>query len=136
MPEAIIAEIRQWMDRWEASPGDVYIALFQTGGAINDYPSDASAFVHRSSQWLFDIGIEWDPMQSPQSKLRAHRWQNGLYAAVTPLAGGGTFQNLFDPSLKHWEEANYGSNLTRLRSIKTKYDPNNLFRFPQSIRRL
>lgn len=136
LPDAIIAEVRRWMDRWEASQGDVYVALFQTGGAINDYPSDASAFVHRSSQWLFDIGIEWDPTQSPLSKHRAHRWQNGLYAAVTPLAGWGAFQNFVDPSLKDWGEAYYGVNLTRLRSIKAKYDPDNLFRFPQSIRPL
>lgn len=134
LPDDIIVEIRRWMNRWEPSQGDAYVALFQTGGAINDHPADATAFVHRSSHWLFDTGIEWDPTQSPQSKLRAHRWQNGLYAAVTPLAGGGAFQNFVDPSLKDWEEAYYGSNLTRLRSIKSKFDPDNLFRFPQSIR--
>ncbi|UZR29653.1 FAD-binding oxidoreductase [Methylococcus mesophilus] len=134
LPEAFIEEIRLWMSRWESSQGGAYLSLFQTGGAVNEYPSDASAFVHRDSQWLFDLGIGWDRTQSPQSKHRAHRWQNGFHAALTPIAGGGAFQNFPDPSLKDWEDAYYGSNLSRLRRVKTKYDPNDLFRFPQSIR--
>ncbi|MDD2769296.1 MAG: FAD-binding oxidoreductase [Methylococcus sp.] len=136
LPESFIEEVRLWMSRWEKSQGGAYLSLFQTGGAINDYAADATAFVHRSSQWLFDLGIGWDPSQSLQSKHRAHRWQNGFYAALVPIAGGGAFQNFPDPSLTDWEDAYYGSNLPRLRTIKTKYDPGNLFRFHQSIRPL
>lgn len=134
LPDAFIAVVRQWMNRWEPVQGGAYLSLFLTGGAINDVPADATAFVHRWSRWLFDLGIGWDPTQSPQSKRRAHRWQDGCYAALVPIAGGGAFQNFVDPSLEDWETAYYGSNLPRIRAIKRQYDPGNRFRFPQSIR--
>ena len=43
------------------------------------------------------------------------------------------FQNFPDPELENWVGAYYGPNYQRLVQVKTRYDPANFFRFPQSL---
>ena len=44
-----------------------------------------------------------------------------------------SFQNFIDAAETDYLRAYYGSNLERLVAVKHKYDPKNVFRFPQSI---
>lgn len=136
MSADILATIREWLPRWPNAQGSGSIKFFQTGGETHAISPTETAFVHRQSQWLSSIDIVWTPGQTPASRQRAHRWQNRFYEAITPLCGGGAFQNFPDPDLDDWAEAYYGENLPRLRQIKTAVDPNNLFKYPQSIRPL
>jgi FAD/FMN-containing dehydrogenase len=46
----------------------------------------------------------------------------------------GGLDDYLDPQLKDWERAYYGSNYKRLQQIKSHYDPDFRFRFPQAIR--
>ena len=61
-------------------------------------------------------------------------WTDGLYAAIAEYRSGLAYQNYMDPHLEDWADAYYGGNLDRLRTVKSKYDPGNLFSFAQSVR--
>jgi hypothetical protein len=54
-------------------------------------------------------------------------------SAGTAAVGTGAHQNYADPELRDWAEAYYGANLGRLEQVKAAYDPDDVFRFPQSV---
>ena len=64
---------------------------------------------------------------------RQHAWLRSLYATAHQHASGQAYQNYEDPDLKDWEQAYYGRNFTRLTHVKAKYDPHQVFKFPQGI---
>jgi FAD/FMN-containing dehydrogenase len=52
---------------------------------------------------------------------------------MRPFTSDESFQNFVDGAETDYLRAYYGANLGRLVEIKRRYDPGNLFRFPQSI---
>jgi FAD/FMN-containing dehydrogenase len=109
------------------------IAFDALGGAINRVHPQATAFVHRNA--LFDIqySTSWTAPGSKSGQAAAHAWLRAAYADLHPHANGQAYQNYIDPDLKNWRQAYYGANYPRLARIKKRYDPTNLFNFPQSI---
>jgi hypothetical protein len=55
------------------------------------------------------------------------------WALVHPCGSGGVYPNFPDPELEGWARAYHGANLDRLMHVKATYDPENVFRFTQSI---
>ncbi|HET7717258.1 MAG TPA: FAD-binding oxidoreductase [Bauldia sp.] len=122
-----------WMRRWPGTGGSGDLVLFQTGGKINEIAPDATAFVHRDSRWLLVVSAAWSQDDPADVVDRARAWQDGFYADLLRFARGGAYQNFTDPALEDWAEAYYGANLPRLRAVKRALDPDNVFRFAQSI---
>jgi hypothetical protein len=118
---------------WPGTSGVADLRFFQTGGKINTTDPKATAFVHRDSEWIMDVGLTWSA-SDPQYAVQASRvWQDAFYTALGPFSTGGAYQNFVDPSLVDWRHAYYGENLRRLEDIKKQVDPGRLFDFPQAI---
>ncbi|HET9896648.1 MAG TPA: BBE domain-containing protein [Streptosporangiaceae bacterium] len=88
--------------------------------------------MHRNALWGAQYSTSWTAGSS-RGVPQAHAWLRSAYAKVHPHADGQAYQNYIDPDLKNWRQAYYGANYARLARIKKRYDPANLFSFPQSI---
>jgi len=118
------------VDGFQADPMRNTILFFQqSGGAIGRIPADATAFPHRRSTHNMLSIVTWslDDDAGPHMEyLRGfwsglERFTNGYYTNETADEG----QSVVDD--------NYQGNLPRLRQVKTKYDPQNLFRLNANV---
>ena len=105
-----------------AAPGRRELSFTAMGGAYNRVPADATAFVHRSEQFLLEHVAHCGDQWLDRSWTRAHAH-----------ASGRVYPNFPDPDLDDWAAAYHGGNAERLRAVKRRYDPERLFRFPQAI---
>ena len=100
------------------------------GGAINRYPIQNSAFIHRNVTLDFCVDVFW---RDSAERAQMDTWMRGLLAIVAPYANGEVYQNYADASLQDFRTAYWGSAYPTLLSIKQKYDPTNFFHYQQSI---
>jgi FAD/FMN-containing dehydrogenase len=101
------------------------------GGAIADAAPDATAFVSRAGvACSVQYHASWDNSDEAASRISQ---LEALYGIVHAHATGGAYLNYGDLDLPDWADAYWGQNLPRLRSIKSRVDPDNVFRHAQSV---
>jgi hypothetical protein len=93
----------------------------------------ATAFVHRNALWDAQYYTQWGGTGSASGRQNQFNWMTNFWKQLHPHANGQAYQNYVDSALTNWQQAYYGENYHRLQLIKKKYDPGNLFHFPQSI---
>jgi FAD/FMN-containing dehydrogenase len=123
------------IDRWPGSTnGDgAGMAMFLSGGAINRVPADATAFVHRSDFAVIALETTWTKEDPSSVSKRGLDWIEGMYDALRPDVSSFAYQNFIDRAQPNWQHAYYGSNFARLKEIKRRHDPDDVFKFKQSI---
>ncbi len=102
-------------------------------GAYNRVAADATAFAHRAERFLLKQEVVVDADASGPERQAARGWLSGSWHLVHPWGSGGVYPNFPDPELDDSARAYHGANLQRLREVKTTYDPDNVFRFEQSV---
>ena len=112
---------------------DGKVLIEACGGAIDDTAPEATAFAHRRALYLTQYQARWAPGADPSAVAANIAWTREMFASVARYRSGASYVNYADPDLADWPRAYYGANLERLRQIKARIDPDNVFRFPQSI---
>ena len=119
------------MDDFEPHPERGTSVFFQqSGGAIGNIAPDATAFPHRRSSHNMFATVSWPLASDPTSHVayvkqywsKLERFTDGYYTNEV----GEEAQTLVD--------ANYQGNLSRLQTLKNKYDPSNLFRLNANVK--
>jgi FAD/FMN-containing dehydrogenase len=88
-----------------------------------------TAFYYRDAIIAQEYQATWT---NPEEERLNIRWIKDLKHALSPFTTGD-YVNWPDTLIKDWPTAYYGENFKRLREVKTRYDPCNAFKFPQSI---
>lgn len=130
-----IENMLRWMSRWPGGsllPENMGI-LFAIGGRVKSVDKDATAYVHRDANFIFQMECSWAPIDKPETVAAQERWLAEYFADMQKYVMPRTYVNFPNRNTPNWQQAYYGSNLERLMKIKSKYDPDNLFRFEQSI---
>jgi FAD/FMN-containing dehydrogenase len=99
------------------------------GGAISRIAPTATAVPHRGALasvqiYAFASAANRDAVTKSVAEVRD---------AIGALAGPAGYVNYIDPNMPNWPVAYYGDNLSRLKDVAHKYDPDAVFAFAQSV---
>jgi FAD/FMN-containing dehydrogenase len=126
-PDEAIDLIVRYMTNTPSPPSNFFCSSF--GGAVRHAPSGGSAFPHRDALFYCEPGAAWD---DPALTSKALGWAADFWRALRPF-GDGAYVNVPNAAASDWERDYYGANRERLRQVKAKYDPENVFHFEQSV---
>ena len=105
--------------------------LYPVNGAVSRVKDGDTAWAHRGATWAKVIaGIDADPI----NKNKIINWAKEYWSALHPHTAGGSYINFMMEEGEERIKATYGSNYAKLVEVKTKYDPQNLFRINQNIK--
>ena len=116
------------------APSDRSISsLWNFGGATARVPTDATAFGDRSMGWMYSLDGVWSDPVDDEANMA---WSREGWASSDAFGHHGRAYLNFPG---HGEDGaaltrtSFGANFQRLVEIKTKYDPENRFRFNKNI---
>ena len=106
------------------------VHLYPIDGAVQDVAPDATAFGHRDANFAPVIAGMWPDPADNEANIA---WVRDYYAAIAPMSEPGGYINFASADDQARAGANFGANYTRLREVKRRYDPDNLFHLNQNI---
>jgi FAD/FMN-containing dehydrogenase len=131
MDELTDAAIDALVDGLDPFPGQfTAVYLGPGGGEGGRIASDATAYPHRGTAHEVNIFPGWSDAAMDADVMG---WADGLFRTMLPHGNGGVYVNLLGDGEEERVPAAYGPNLARLRQLKRKWDPDNLFRRNHNI---
>jgi len=108
---------------------EIFVGLI--AGAPNRVAPDAMAWGHRDAKYLLNVHSRWDAASDDKKCID---WARAFFKASQPFASGGAYVNFMTEEESGRVEAAYGANYGRLKELKRKYDPENVFHVNQNIK--
>lgn len=135
-PAEAIELVGAFMAKAPTPESNYFVNAF--GGAVHvSEPQGGSAFAHRSALFYAEPGAAWgtrggNPATDDPLTSTCLDWIAEFTAALAPYVNGA-YANVPNAAAANWEYDYWGTNVERLRKVKAKYDPDNVFCFEQSI---
>ena len=115
----------------QASTAHMAVAQIRVlGGAMARVPVEATAFAHRKSRIMVNVAALYE---RPEEAEKHETWATGFAAALRQGDTGAYVNFLGDEGQERIRAAYPGATWDRLREIKRRYDPTNLFHLNQNI---
>ncbi len=125
----LIDKIIEFSTEFPTQQCEIFIADF--GGALNKVETDATAWYHRDLKYVMNVHCRWKEALEDE---RCIKWAREFFEEVKPYASDGAYVNFMTEDETNRVKSAYGKNYNRLREIKRKYDPDNVFRNNQNIK--
>lgn len=106
------------------------VHLYSIDGAVQRVGQSETAFANRNMKFAPVIAAFW---QEPADTDANIAWAREYAQALRPYSAPGGYINFMDGDDQGRVAENYGPNYQRLREVKAKYDPQNLFHVNQNI---
>lgn len=106
------------------------IHIHQLGGAMAVEPAGGSAFAHRGSGFIYNLIGTWRDAADDADQIG---WARSVFDSLRPYSAGAAYANFLADYGADPAAAAYGSALPRLRALKRRYDPDNVFRLNLNI---
>jgi len=105
-----------------------YLELY--GGAINVYPAEDNAFIHRSAAFNAVLDVFWI---TPEQQGPAQAFLDSWITLLDTMSNGHVYQNYPRLNEPDYQWAYWGDAGPWLYEVKCKYDPGDFFNFPQQV---
>lgn len=122
-----------FVDNLQANNPYSIVFIEPYGGAINGVAPEASAFIHRDTYMDIYLDSFWQDGTDFTDYEAAKKWLEGYMDVLTPFMNGHKYQNYPQRDMADFRYTYWGEYYNSLLFVKNKYDPNNVFRFEQSI---
>jgi FAD/FMN-containing dehydrogenase len=106
------------------------IALWQMGGAVARVDETRTAFNGRTAGFTFNINGN---SRTPEGFAAEREWARAYWSALAPHHSGVYVNFLMDEGEERVRQAYGPAKYARLKALKRRYDPDNLFRLNQNI---
>lgn len=110
------------------------LVLHYLNGASQRVAPDAMAFPGRHWSYLMEYNLTW---LDPADDAKGRDWSRNAWSEMRAKYSqhGGAYLNIdsYSDDGLDWVRETYGENFERLREVKAKYDPMNLFRLNPNI---
>lgn len=105
------------------------LSMYALGGRVREIAADETAFFYRKAHFIIWLDTIWENNRFSEEN---RSWINARFPTLA-FVTTGSYVNFPFNGLPNYLEEYYGAHVRALRSIKEKYDPCNIFIFPQGI---
>ena len=127
LSRAALDTVAEMMSRAPAGPCNFWSLSW--GGRVRKVPKGGSAFFHRDPLFYAEPGAGWNDASLTEACVT---WIGEFREAMLDHVEGG-YVNVPDRAIADFGSSYYGTNFDRLRAIKKRWDPTEVFHFEQSI---
>lgn len=129
LPDQCIEVIVDFAKEMPTDECEVFIPHME--GAPSKVPADATAFSHRSLPFVMNIHTRW---QEPADDERCIQWARDFFEATREFSQGVYVNFITDLDESRARDAYTKGTWDRLVKVKSKWDPENVFRMNMNIK--
>jgi FAD/FMN-containing dehydrogenase len=127
--DGLVDILTEAVGRLPSDACEIFIA--QLGGATKRLDATATAFAHRSADFLMNVHTRW---QDTAQDTHCIAWARELFDRTARFATGGVYVNFMPDDESGRVKSAFGASYDRLAKVKAEVDPANLFRMNMNIR--